>query len=343
MASTAGGSDGLGARPAAQGAAVPSPANVATPIVCQSVPPQALLLAATFTFTRANNIAMINQEASSDLELQLLLLGCIRAYKAEQEQAKAAGLTVSQRVIEKAEQQRKKRKVGVQEEVVEEISPTETVPRGKCAYAHWAKKLFERVLVYIDSDSMPKDFVKTLSVKVCKEIFEFGSYLLLHGDKLDQATETNVQKLFDLLKILYEVNGSLWVRIQWNGTEPVWAACGFYSVKKHSASGRIFVTCSLVKDPAEFTEAIYLKDPGPFEVVSQNFSLKSAHFKTALDTYVLMNLFPALSRRSLQRRMSEELGARTPQGPKAGDAPDAAAPSVPRPTNDVPPDEAAGP
>ena len=81
---------------------------------------------------------------------------------------------------------------------------------------------------------------------------------------------------------------------------------------------------------AEFTEAIYLKDPGPFDVVSQNFSLRSAHFKTAQDTCVLMNLFPALSRRSLQRRMSEELGARTPQGPQADDAPDAAAPSVPR-------------
>ena len=308
-----------------------------------------MLLASTFAFTRENNIATINQVASSDLELQLLLLGCIRAYQAEQEQAKAAGLTVSQRVLlldekENAEPQRKKRKVGVQEEVVEEISPTETVPRGKNAYANWAKKLFERVLVYIDSDSIPKDFVKTLSLKVCKEIFEFGTYLVLHGDKLDQASETNLQKLFDILKIMYQVNGSLWGRIQWIRTEPVWAASGFYSVKKYSASGRIFVTCSLVKDPAEFTEAIYLKDPGPFEVVSQNFSLKSAHFRTALDTYVLMNLFPALSRRKLQRRMSEELGARTPQGPKAGDAPDAAAPSVPRPTNDAPPDdEAAGP
>ena len=93
MASTAGCSDGLGVRPAAQGAAASSPANVATPI-------ESMLLASTFAFTRENNIATINQVASSDLELQLLLLGCIRAYQAEQEQAKAAGLTVSQRVIQ---------------------------------------------------------------------------------------------------------------------------------------------------------------------------------------------------------------------------------------------------
>ena len=130
---------------------------------------------------------------------------------------------------------------------------------------------------------------------------------------------------------MYEVNGSLWVRIQWSGTEPMWAACGFYSVEKCSRSGRIFVKCLLVKDPAEFTKAIYLNDPGPFDVVSQNFSLNSAHIQTAQDTYVLKHLFPILSRRSLQRRMSEELGARTPQGPQADDAPDAAAPSVPRP------------
>ena len=95
--------------------------------------------------------------------------------------------------------------------------------------------------------------------------------------------------------------------------------------------GRIFVKCSLVRDPVEFTKDICGSDPGPFDVVSQNFSLRSAHFQTALDTCALMNHFPALSRRSLQRRMSEELGARTPQGPQADDAPDAAAPSVPRP------------
>ena len=185
MASTAGGSDGLGARPAASTAGGSDGLG-------------ALSLAASFAFTRENNMAVIEREASSDLELQLLLLGCIRAYRAEQEQAKAAGLTVSQRVIdEKAEQQRKKRKVGVQEEVVEEISPTETVPRGKGAYAYWAKNFFERALVYIDSDSMPKDFVMTLSFTVCKEIFEFGTQLLLsscaatHLTSLPRRTSTS--------------------------------------------------------------------------------------------------------------------------------------------------------
>ena len=276
-----------------------------------------------FEATRVNNMALISQKSSRNMELQLLLVHVIQTYEAEQKQAKAAGLTVSQHAQHIAEQAKKKRKV-VEGDLMEEISPTEMLRPGQLTYTRWTKALFQRALMYIDIDAMPPEFVKHLSIEVCKELFEFGLGLRMHGDNPDKATNTNLLKLFGMLKNFYEMHGSLWAtRIQWDGGNPLWASCGFYTVEKHM--GRIFVKCSLVRDPVEFTKDICGSDPGPFDVVSQNFSLKLAHFKTAKDSYVLMNLFPVLSAgRMLRRRLSEQLGVATP------DVDDAAA-SVQRP------------
>ena len=269
-------------------------------------------MVAIFNVTSATNMAVINKKATHNVELQLLLMSTISTYEAEQADAKRAGLMVSQHVVEQA---RKRRKV-VAEAVVgeEEISPTETLRYGQHVYANWTKNLFVRALTYIDIHSMPPSFVKTLSHQVLKEVFEFGLGLRLHGENPDKATELNILKLFGLLKQFYVMNGSLWTKIQWEGTTPLWAKCGYYSVESAKCSergARIFAGCSQVAKPVEFTEDIYGTDPGPFDVVLQNFSLKFAHFKTAKDTYMLMNLFPVLSR-TLRRRLSEEFGVASP-------------------------------
>ena len=285
-------------------------------------------MVATFNATRATNMAVITQKASPNIELQFLLMSTISTYEAEQADAQRAGLMVSQHVVEQA---RKRRKV-VAEAVVgeEEISPTETLRYGQHVYANWTKKLFVRALTYIDIHSMPPSFVKTLSHQVLKEVFEFGLGLRLHGENHDKATELNILNLFGLLKQFYVMNGSLWTKIQWEGTTPLWAKCGYYSVESAKCSERgvrIFVGCSQVAKPVEFTEDIYGTDPGPFDVVSQNFSLKFAHFKTAKDTYMLMNLFPVLSR-TLRRRLSEEFGVASPDSgvmvPRPSSAPQSA-------------------
>ena len=216
-----------------------------------------------FEATRVNNMALISQKSSRNMELQLLLLSVIQTYEAEQKQAKAAGLTVSQHAQHIAEQAKKKRKV-VEGDLMEEISPTEMLRPGQLTYTRWTKALFQRALVYIDIDAMPPEFVKHLSIEVCKELFEFGLGLRMHGDNPDKATNTNLLKLFGMLKNFYEMHGSLWAtRIQgnqWDGGNPLWASCGFYTVEKRM--GRIFVKCSLVRDPVEFTKDICGSDPG---------------------------------------------------------------------------------
>ena len=83
-------------------------------------------MVATFNVARATNMAMINQKASENVELQLLLLLTISMYEAEQAEAKAAGLMVSQHVVEQA---RKKRKVVAEAVVEEEDSSAWPPPR----------------------------------------------------------------------------------------------------------------------------------------------------------------------------------------------------------------------
>ena len=84
----------------------------------------------------------INDEASANLELQVLLLETIESYKKEQERASSQNLTIQQAISQ--EKEMKKRKVTVapaETTTVLVIEPNLTLRRGQLLYANWVKKL----------------------------------------------------------------------------------------------------------------------------------------------------------------------------------------------------------
>ena len=149
---------------------------------------------------------------------------------------------------------------------------------------------------FMDPEVFPQDFVKHLDVETCKQVFEGGTHLRIFGEQVDRVSDENKLATFKALKALYEENGSPWKAYVWTGhTVNFDGANGFFT-KRVDNDGRIMITCKGIQGDVEFSKTLYGRDPGPFDQIKANFSIRSAYFETAVDKYGLSFLFPVLGR-----------------------------------------------
>ena len=89
----------------------------------------------------------INEKATPNLELQVLLLETIESYEAEKHRASSQNLTLQEAILQEKEERKRKREGTVGSAEIQElvIDPTVNLRRGQTLFGTWVKKLYVEV------------------------------------------------------------------------------------------------------------------------------------------------------------------------------------------------------
>ena len=182
------------------------------------------------------------------------------------------------------------------------------------------RRLLRTFLNFIDPFVFTGPMLAQTSKDTCMEIISKVLDLRLHGELLDRAGTFSRRRLFVTMRDVYKKLGKRGRDLVFTQNDELrWAttvdwknpqnACFIPRVVTGSDGQQdVEIFCTVLNKRATFPRDILASDPGPFDNVAMNYSLKLAFLHTSKDKYHLQSLFPHLSR-SLVRRLSEEAGA----------------------------------
>lgn len=212
--------------------------------------------------------------------------------------------------------QTKKRRTSQQEKTWQEklqlsVAPDdEPIRRGQFYFGKWYLSLTRQLLYYCDPTNWSLATMNLVDTKERgHEFLAFAFDLKTHGDTLDKVASYEKKALFESLHDTYIALGSRLAHIDLDSFVPLgqinWEVAGHFLIQRVGSEWRL--TCKVLRKTIILGSENIGSDPGPFSM-KNNFSLHLAALSSPRDSYVVMYMFPQLSR-PLKRRASEELQA----------------------------------
>jgi hypothetical protein len=174
-------------------------------------------LVSTFMQAKHRQATEILDEIGDNIELQLIVKQTILEYRANEQSAKDAGMTLAECVAKTVRGRKRTRDDDDDnhETADEETTNFEgTLRRGQLVFGSWSEKLMDELFQYCDPRVASKETLSMLKKATKQEMMETGLDLILFGDQQDRVGTDDKQKLFDALKKVYISSGMRWRHLQ---------------------------------------------------------------------------------------------------------------------------------
>ncbi len=263
--------------------------------------------------------------SEGNLELQQILLDAISEWKEVRDACLQRGSSVAEEIKQQkdvASENRKAKKRRLSE-AAQEVPVDATIDENTIAdkpfhrnqriFANWTVKLITLFLNFLDPYVYCAPVLANMTKASGLEHMSKICDIRCHGEVLDRVGLSNQRQLFVNMRCVYIGLGKRARRLEFDAHGFVdWtlhANSSYLSSMETGPDGArlVNIVCTVINKSTFMPSEIIADDPGPFTAIEYPFSLKLATIKTSKDTYMLVNLFPQLSR-SLVRRLSEETG-----------------------------------
>mmetsp|Transcript_69082 Transcript_69082/g.178081 ORF Transcript_69082/g.178081 Transcript_69082/m.178081 type:complete len:373 (+) Transcript_69082:75-1193(+) len=257
--------------------------------------------------TTRRNMAAINAAASSNIELQTLIMGAIAQYA---DATSKTGLGI-QALTAKS---KKAKDAADPDDAMQELNPNWHYHRNMTQWKKWGTRKLSDLLYYCDPTHMNRIFLAQFKDKDrMYELLEYAWDLKILHDNPDRVPTLNVKQLCESFKATYTKLGSRVAALveSIDGGHIDWQKLGHYSLKYEAPSedkpdGVMHVTSKTMGQTMLVNPEVYKGDTNLATAVARrNSSQTEAYIMTKTDTYLIQNFFPRLSR-SLRKRKTEE-------------------------------------